>query len=101
MGDADVAKALLLGKDTLKVVSNSASIKFFMRYGEENKKECKKFLKQVDKFITQLYHTKKYWYFFDDPYGDSVMLFEVRNSSKISDIYGRWEYLENFIKPKE
>ncbi len=103
MSDADIAKNLLLGKDLFQVYKGSYTIKFFIRYTKENESACKKFLKQISKFITQTHRSKNYWYLFNSPYGDSIMLLEIRNerSSYIDDIYGRWEYFEKFTLKKE
>jgi len=103
MSDADIAKNLLLGKDLFQVVKNNSSIKFFMRYTKENKIICENFLKQINKFVTELYNGKRYWYYFDYPYGDSIMLFEIRsnNGEAMNSIQGRWELFESFANLKK
>jgi len=106
MSDAAIAKNFLLGKDNLSVVRNKESIKFFMRYFKENKEECRNFLREIETYVCELADKKKrttrYWHFFNNPYGDSVMLLEVRHDANVmTSIYGRWEYLRNFADLKE
>ncbi len=99
------AKNYLLGKGNFMLKCNESSMKFFMRFNKTNRTECKKFIDQIGDYITELMDDSKYakyMYYFDNPYGDSVMLFEVRaNSDIMKSIKGRWDYLKEFTNVKE